>query len=48
MQEVQETGISSLDGEDPLEQEVVTHPRVLAWGIPLTEEPGGLQPTGHL
>ena len=44
MQEVKETGVRSLGGEDPLEEEVATHPSVLAWGIPWTEEPGGLQP----
>ena len=30
--------------EDPLEEGTVTHSSVLAWGIPWTEEPGGLQP----
>ena len=29
--------------EDPLEKEMATHPRILAWEIPRTEEPGGLQ-----
>ena len=33
----------SLGGEDPLEKEMVTHSSILAWGIPWTEEPGGLQ-----
>ena len=32
--------------EDPLEEEMVTHSSILAWGIPWTEEPGGLQSTG--
>ena len=32
--------------EDPLEKEMATHSRVLAWEIPWTEEPGGLQPMG--
>ena len=32
--------------EDPLEKEVATHSRILAWEIPRTEEPGGLQPMG--
>ena len=35
--------ILSLDQEDPLEKEMATHSRVLAWRIPWTEEPGGLQ-----
>ena len=32
--------------EDPLEEEMLTHPSILAWRIPGTEEPGGLQSTG--
>ena len=32
--------------EDPLEKEMVTHSSILAWGIPWTEEPGGLQSMG--
>ena len=32
--------------EDPLEKVMATHPTVLAWRIPWTEEPGGLQSTG--
>ena len=32
--------------EDPLEQEMVTHSSILAWRIPWTEEPGGLQSMG--
>ena len=40
---VQETWVRSLDWEDPLEKEMVTHSSVLAWEIPWTEEPGGLQ-----
>ena len=35
-----------LGGEDPLEKEVATHSSVLAWSIPWTEEPGGLQSMG--
>ena len=35
-----------LDQEDPLEKEMATHISVLAWEIPWTEEPGGLQSTG--
>ena len=32
--------------EDPMEKEMATHSNILAWRIPWTEEPGGLQPTG--
>ena len=32
--------------EDPLEKEMATHPSILAWRIPWTEEPGGLQLVG--
>ena len=32
--------------EDPLEKEMTTHSSILAWRIPWTEEPGGLQSTG--
>ena len=39
----QETGVRSLSGEDPLEKEMATHSSILAWRIPRTEEPGGLQ-----
>ena len=42
-QEMQETCVRSLGREDPLEKEMATHPRILAWEIPRTEEPGGLQ-----
>ena len=34
--------VCSLGQEDPLEKGVVTHSSILAWRIPLTEEPGGL------
>ena len=37
------TWVQSLDGEDPLEKEMATHSSTLAWDIPWTEEPGGLQ-----
>ena len=40
---VQETWVWSLDGEDPLEESMATHSSILAWRIPWTEEPGGLQ-----
>ena len=39
-------GFSSLGWEDPLEEEMATHSSILAWRIPLTEEPGGLQSMG--
>ena len=42
----QETWVSSLDGEDPLEQEMATHSSILAWEIPWTEEPDRLQSMG--
>ena len=35
--------VQSLSQEDPLEEGMATHSRILAWRIPLTEEPGGLQ-----
>ena len=38
--EMQESWVRSLGQEDPLEEEVVTHPSILAWRIPCTEEPG--------
>ena len=41
-----ETRVQSLGREDPLEKEMVTHSSTLAWRIPWTEEPGGLQPVG--
>ena len=46
MQETQETWVRSLGQEDPLEKEMATHFRILAWRIPWTEEPGGLQSMG--
>ena len=39
----QETQVRSLGGQDPLEKEMATHSSILAWKIPWTEEPGGLQ-----
>jgi len=42
----QETRVPSLGQEDPLEKEMATHSSVLAWRIPWTEEPGGLQSMG--
>ena len=43
---VQETWVQSLGQEDPLEKGMGTHSSVLAWRIPWTEEPGGLQSMG--
>ena len=42
----QETQVQSLDGEDPLEEGIATHASILAWRIPWTEAPGGLQSIG--
>ena len=41
-----ETWVPSLSQEDPLEESMATHSSILAWRIPWTEEPGGLQPVG--
>ena len=43
---VQETQVQPLGREDPLEREIATHSSVLAWRIPRTEEPSGLQSMG--
>ena len=43
---VLKTTFSSLDWEDPLGKEMATHSTILAWRIPWTEEPGGLQSMG--
>ena len=43
---MQETWAQSLGWEDPLEKEMATHSRILAWEILWTEEPGGLQSLG--
>ena len=40
---MQETWVLSLGQEDPLEKEMATHSSILAWRLPWTEEPGGLQ-----
>ena len=45
-QETQETRVHSLGLEAPLEKEMATHFSILAWRIPQTEEPGGLQSIG--
>ena len=42
----QESQVRSLDQEDALENGIATHSSVLAWRIPWTEEPGGLQSMG--
>ena len=47
MQEPQETGVRSLGWKDPLEEGMATHSSILAWTIPWTEEPGGLQYIGE-
>ena len=43
---VTQTWVRSLGREDALEEGMATHSSVLAWRIPWTEEPGGLQSTG--
>ena len=43
---IQETWVQSLGWEDPLEKGITTHSSILAWRIPWTEEPGGLQSMG--
>ena len=46
MQEMQETGVQSLGWEDPLGKGMATHSSILAYKIPWTEEPVGLQSMG--
>ena len=43
---MRETWIRSLGLENPLEKEMATHSSILAWRVPWTEEPGGLQSPG--
>ena len=43
---MQETGVPSLGQEDPLEKEMATQSSILAWRIPWTEKPGGIQSVG--
>ena len=43
---MQETWVRSLGQEDPLEKEMAIHSSILAWRIPWTEDPGGLQSMG--
>ena len=47
MQELQETRAVWLGLEDALEERMATHSSILAWRIPWTEEPGGLQSMGR-
>ena len=42
-----ETWVLSLRWENPLEEDMATHSSILTWGIPWTEEPGGLSPWGR-
>ena len=42
----EQTWVQSLGQEDPLEKGMATHSSILAWEIPWTEEPGGLQSMG--
>ena len=44
---MQEMWVRSLAQEDPLGEEMAPHSSILAWDIPWTEEPGGLQSTGR-
>ena len=46
MEETQETWVRALGQKDPLEKGMATHSSILAWEIPWTEEPGGLQSLG--
>ena len=46
VQETQVMRLPFVDGEDPLEEGLTAHSSVLAWEIPGTEEPGGLQSLG--
>ena len=46
MQETLETWVLSLSQEDPLEETMATHSSILAWRIPWTEKPGGIQSLG--
>ena len=46
MQETQETWVQFLGQEDLMQKEMATHSSILAWRIPQTEEPGGLQSKG--
>ena len=43
---MREIWVQSMGWEDPLEKEMATHSSILAWEIPWTQEPGGLQSMG--
>ena len=43
---LQKTQVRSLSGKDPLQKGMATYSSILAWRIPWTEEPGGLQSMG--
>ena len=43
---IQETQVQSMDEKDPLEKGMATHSSIVAWRIPWTEEPDGLQSVG--
>ena len=43
---IQETRVQSLGREDPLEKGMTAHSSILAWRMPWTEDPGGLQSVG--
>ena len=45
---MQESGVPPLGREDALEEELAAHSRILAWEMPGTDEPGGLQSMGSL
>ena len=47
MEETYKKGVQSLDWEHSLEGDIASHSSILAWRIPRTEEPGGLNPWGH-
>ena len=44
---VQQSQVQSLGWEDPLEEGMTVHSSILAWRVPWTEDPGGLQSLGH-
>ena len=46
VQKILDTLVRSLGQEDPLEKEMGTHSNIIAWDVPWTEEPGGLQSMG--
>ena len=47
LQESEEVWVRYLGGKDPLEEGMATHSSILAWRIPWTEDPGGLQSIGQ-